>query len=115
MLGTPDYKAGLRVAVLLISYSKRNDMKKILTLLMAGSFIAACNNSVDSKTDNDTVNLEQNRDINNRNTTVYDSAGNQSGIPVLMNACPLKSMTVHRNKLFCVSYKPSAHLIILSF
>ena len=57
---------------------------------MAGSFIAACNNSVDSKTDNDTVNLEQNRDINNRNTTVYDSAGNQSGDTSSYERMPIK-------------------------
>ena len=66
-------------------------MKKILTLLMAGSFIAACNNSVDSKTDTDTVSLEQNNDINNRNTTVYDSAGaNQKGDTSSYERMPVK-------------------------
>lgn len=57
-------------------------MKKILMVLMAGIYIAACNNSGEneSQTDKDTVSLEQNRDVNNRNTTVYDSAtGNQNG------------------------------------
>lgn len=58
-------------------------MKKILMALTAGLISAACTNTSDSQTDTesigDTVNLEQDRDRNNRNTTVYDSAGNPSG------------------------------------
>ena len=49
-------------------------MKKIIMVLLAGVFITACNNSAESDTNTDTINLEQNRDMNNRNTTVYDSA-----------------------------------------
>ena len=49
-------------------------MIKIIMVLLAGVFITACNNSAESDTNTDTINLEQNRDMNNRNTTVYDSA-----------------------------------------
>ena len=49
-------------------------MKKIIMVLLSAVFIAACNNSAETDTNTDTVNLEQNRDMNNRNTTVYDSA-----------------------------------------
>ena len=51
-------------------------MKKTIAFLITCAFFAACNNSVDSKTVNDTVNLEQNSDVNNMNTTVYDSGTN---------------------------------------
>ncbi len=50
-------------------------MKKVCSILIGVVFLAACNNSGDSKNDNDTVSLEQNTDRNNRNTTVYDSGG----------------------------------------
>ncbi len=69
-------------------------MKKIIITLMAGLFLTACNNTSDSQTDTenigDTVNLEQNRDRNNRNTTVYDSAGNQSGDTSSYERMPIK-------------------------
>ena len=58
-------------------------MKKILMALTAGLILAACTNTSDSQTDTesigDTVSLEQERDRNNRNTTIYDSAGNPGG------------------------------------
>jgi len=55
-------------------------MKKLLILLAAGIFIGACNSSADSETTYDSTNYQDNKDRNNRNTTVYDSAaGNQGG------------------------------------
>ena len=81
------------MAVLLIDYNK-NDMKKLLMALMAGFFLAACNNTSDSKTDTesigDTVNLEQDRDRNNRNTTIYDSAGKPGGDTSSYERMPIK-------------------------
>ena len=69
-------------------------MKKILIASMAGLLLAACNNTSDSKTDTesigDTVNLEQDRDRNNRNTTVYDSAVNSGGDTSSYERMPIK-------------------------
>lgn len=41
---------------------------------MTGVIIAACNNSGESKINSDSTNFQDNKDRNNRNTTVYDSA-----------------------------------------
>ena len=51
-------------------------MKKITMILLAGLFMAACNNASDSETNNadSTTMPDNNDDRNNRNTTVYDSA-----------------------------------------
>ncbi|MGZ8510509.1 MAG: hypothetical protein ACXWV2_03015 [Chitinophagaceae bacterium] len=54
-------------------------MKKLLILLVAGIFISACNNSADSETTYDSTNYQENKDRNNRNTTVYDSAAGKQG------------------------------------
>jgi uncharacterized lipoprotein YajG len=54
-------------------------MKKIITILIAGIFIAACNNAADSESNTDTLVLpDTNDDRNNRNTTVYDSAAGKT-------------------------------------
>ena len=54
-------------------------MKKIIMVLITGVIIA-CNNSGDSEISNDSTNYQDNKDRNNRNTTVYDSAsGKQNG------------------------------------
>jgi len=53
-------------------------MKKFSWAIMASLFIAACNNTADSDKDNpidtDSFNANPKRDLDNRNTTVYDSA-----------------------------------------
>lgn len=55
-------------------------MKKIFLIVMIATASLACNNSADTGTDNDSINYQENKDLNNRNTTVYDSAaGKQSG------------------------------------
>lgn len=55
-------------------------MKKILSMLLAGFIMAACNNAADSETSVDSTNLpDNNDDRNNRNTTVYDSAAGKQG------------------------------------
>jgi hypothetical protein len=53
-------------------------MKKFSWAIIASLFIAACNNTADSDKDNpidtDSFNTDPKRDMDNRNTTVYDSA-----------------------------------------
>ena len=53
-------------------------MKKISRAIIATLFIAACNNSADGDKSNpidaDSFNTSEKRDLNNRNTSVYDSA-----------------------------------------
>jgi hypothetical protein len=66
-------------------------MKKLLVLLAAGIFIVACNNSADSETSYDSTNYQDNKDRNNRNTTVYDSvAGKQVGDTATYERMPNK-------------------------
>jgi PBP1b-binding outer membrane lipoprotein LpoB len=55
-------------------------MKKISRAIIATLFIAACNNNADSDKSNpnpidaDSFNTSEKKDLNNRNTSVYDSA-----------------------------------------
>jgi hypothetical protein len=53
-------------------------MKKFSRAIIATLFLAACNNSANSDkdlpVDGDSLNGTEKRDLNNRNTTVYDSA-----------------------------------------
>jgi len=53
-------------------------MKKLSRAIIATLFIAACTNTADSDKDNpidaDSFNTSEKKDLNNRNTTVYDSA-----------------------------------------
>lgn len=53
-------------------------MKKFCRAIIATLFLAACNNSAnsdkDTPVDADSLNGTEKRDLNNRNTTVYDSA-----------------------------------------
>ncbi len=57
-------------------------MKKFAGVIIAILFIAACKNDADKDKDNpidtDSFNASDKKDVNNRNTTVYDSA-QQSG------------------------------------
>ena len=54
-------------------------MKKFSWAIIASLLIAACNNTVDSDKENpidtDSFNTSPKNDMDNRNTTVYDSAG----------------------------------------
>lgn len=53
-------------------------MKKVSWAIIASLFVAACNNTADddkdSPIDTDSFNVNPKRDLDNRNTTVYDSA-----------------------------------------
>ena len=53
-------------------------MKKIFGVIIATMSIVACNNSADSDKDGpvdaDSFNTSEKKDLNNRNTTIYDSA-----------------------------------------
>lgn len=53
-------------------------MKKIFGAIIATLLIIACNNSADSDKGTpinaDSFNAEEKKDLNNRNTTIYDSA-----------------------------------------
>ncbi|RYZ46452.1 MAG: hypothetical protein EOP49_23295 [Sphingobacteriales bacterium] len=49
-------------------------MKKIMTIIAGVCLLAACNNAADGDTTNDSLNTMDNSDVNNRNTTTYDSA-----------------------------------------
>jgi len=53
-------------------------MKKFSGVIIATLFITACNNNAGSDKDNtidaDSFNTSEKKDLNNRNTTVYDSA-----------------------------------------
>lgn len=52
-------------------------MKKFTWVIVITLFLAACNNSADSdkeSLDADSFNTSEKKDLNNRNTTIYDSA-----------------------------------------
>lgn len=49
-------------------------MKKIMIAVFSFCILAACNNASKSDTTNDSLNTKDNSDVNNRNTTLYDSA-----------------------------------------
>lgn len=49
-------------------------MKKIMSIAVALCLLAACNNAAEGDTTNDSLNTMDNSDVNNRNTTIYDSA-----------------------------------------
>lgn len=49
-------------------------MKKIMIAVFGFCILAACNNASKSDTTNDSLNTKDNSDVNNRNTTLYDSA-----------------------------------------
>ena len=63
--------------------------------MMACLFIAACNNSADSENIILIAQIYQdNKDINNRNTTVYDSAaGKRMAILLHMSGCPVNKVS----------------------
>ena len=54
-------------------------MKTVSLAVIATFFLVACNNSADSDksntVDTDSFNASEKRDVNNMNTTVYDSTG----------------------------------------
>ena len=52
-------------------------MKKLSWAIIASLFMIACNNSADSEKttmDTDSFNTSEKKDLNNRNTTIYDSS-----------------------------------------
>ena len=52
-------------------------MKKLFWAIIASLFMIACNNSADSEKttmDTDSFNTSEKKDLNNRNTTIYDSS-----------------------------------------
>lgn len=49
-------------------------MKKIMIIAFGICILSACNNAAKNDTTNDSLNTMNNADVNNRNTTLYDSA-----------------------------------------